>query len=38
MENKCSEMQRNIDALLNILNWLIHTLVYEYKENIWMRW
>ena len=25
-------------SFLNILNWLIHTLVYEYKENIWMWW
>ena len=25
-------------SFLTILNWLIHTLVYEYKENIWMRW
>ena len=25
-------------SFLHILNWLIHTLVYEYKENIWMWW
>ena len=35
MENKFFERS---SSFLNILNWLIHTLVYEYKENIWMRW